>query len=138
MDLSNYTVSENADVYSNLKGRLLKPTVSSKGYMVLTINNKTAYLHQLVALSYLDADYKSKGLVVDHIDRNPLNNSLDNLRLISKSENLKNSDYFENRKKGYVGLRNNRYRAIITVDGVKYSKTFDTRKEAEEYNNLKQ
>ena len=133
-----YKVNEKADVYSLPKNRLLKPCKSNKGYMVVKLNKKTKYVHQLVAETFIDSDYKLKGLVVDHIDRNPLNNSLDNLRLISKSDNFKNSDHYENRKKGCIDLRHNRYRARVTVDGFNYSETFDTRKEAEEYNKRKQ
>lgn len=32
---------------------------------------------------------------VDHIDRNPFNNNLDNLRLVSKSENIRNKTKFD-------------------------------------------
>lgn len=82
-----YLINKKGEVYSTPKKRLLVPTLSVKGYYILTLDKKTRYLHQLLAETFIDCDYKSKGLCVDHIDRNPKNNNLENLRLVTKSEN---------------------------------------------------
>lgn len=129
-----YKIDDLGNVYSKAKGRLLKPYKSMRGYMVLTLNKKTRALHQLVVESFLDSEYKNKGLVIDHIDRDKANNKLSNLRLVTKSVNFINSDYYEDRKKGCIHLRENgTFRAIITIRGVRSNKTFKTRGEAERY-----
>ena len=129
-----YLISKEGSVYSVPKGRLLSPSKSVRGYMVLNLNKKTRPLHQLIIESFVDSNYKAKGLVIDHIDRDKTNNKLSNLRLTSKAENFKNSDYYDNRKKGCIYNRpNGSYRAIITEDGVKRNKTFKTLEEAQDY-----
>lgn len=61
----------------------------------------TVPLHKLLALAFIKLpegydyedvidSYKNRALVVDHIDRNKLNNSLDNLRWVSCLENSAN------------------------------------------------
>ena len=138
IDIPNYNgkykIDKSSNVYSKAKGRLLKPSKSVRGYMVLTLNKKTRPLHQLVVESFVDSNYKSKGLVVDHIDRDKTNNELSNLRLVSKADNYINSDHYENRKKGCVNLRSNgTFRAIVSIKGIKHDKTFNTELEAQEY-----
>ena len=129
-----YLISKEGSVYSIPKGRHLKPYESARGYLVVNLSKKLRPIHQLVAETYLDALYKDKGLVVDHIDRVKTNNELTNIRIISKADNFKNSDYYENRKKGCIYNRpNGSYRAIITEDGVKRNKTFKTLIEAQDF-----
>jgi hypothetical protein len=82
-----YLINKMGEVYSTSKKRLLTPTLSIKGYYVLTLNKTTRYLHQLLAETFIDFNYKNKGLCVDHINRNPKNNNLENLRLVTKSQN---------------------------------------------------
>ena len=126
-----YLISKEGSVYSIPKGRLLKPYKSARGYLVVNLSNKLRPIHQLVAETYIDVLYKDKGLLVDHIDRTKTNNNLENLRLVNKADNFKNSDYYENRKKGCIYNRpNGSYRAIITKDGVRRNKTFKTILEA--------
>jgi hypothetical protein len=48
---------------------------------------KTIYLHHLIKGRPLNKNH-----VIDHIDRNPLNNTEENLRVASRSINVKNSD----------------------------------------------
>ena len=130
----NYLISKEGNVYSIPKGRELKPCKSVRGYMVVNLNKKIRPIHQLVAESYIDAIYKDKGLVVDHLNRDKLDNSLSNLRLVSKSENFKNSDYYDNRKKGNIRLRSNgRFRVRLTNNDVKFDKTFKLKVDAECY-----
>jgi hypothetical protein len=142
MDIPNYNgkyeIDEFGNVYSKAKGRLLKPSKSVKGYMVLNLNKKSRPLHQLIAESFIDSNYKSKGLVVDHIDRNKTNNELSNLRLVSKKDNYINSDYYENRRKGHIHIRSSgNFRAIISINGTRYDKTFKSELEAQDYINTK-
>jgi hypothetical protein len=142
IDIPNYSgkykIDKSSNVYSKAKGRLLKPSKSVRGYMVLNLSKKTRPLHQLMIESFVDADYKSKNLVVDHIDRNKNNNELSNLRLVSKKDNYINSDYYENRTKGHIRARSNgSFRAVVTVNGVRHDKTFKTKYEAQEYLNIK-
>lgn len=69
--------------------------VPDKGYIGSTVkgSKKHTYLHQYIMLKQegvlTGADNK---LVVDHIDRNTLNNTVDNLRVTSYQENNLNSD----------------------------------------------
>jgi hypothetical protein len=131
-----YLLDEHGGVFSKAKNRLLKPTLSSKGYYILTLDKKQRYLHQLYAETVFDDDYKSKGLVVDHIDRNPLNNDIKNLRLVSKSENAMNVDrkmgecIFERTQGDY-----RRYCVIIQKNGIRIHKSFKTYKDALSYRN---
>jgi hypothetical protein len=131
-----YLISKEGSVYSIPKGRHLKPYKSARGYLVVNLSKKLRPIHQLVAETYLDASYKDRGLVVDHIDRVKTNNELANIRLVSKADNFKNSDYYENRKKGCICKKpNGSYRAIIIKDGVRKDKTFKTLIEAESFLN---
>ena len=62
---------------------------------------------------------KSYSLMVDHIDRNPLNNCLDNLRWVSVQENNLNK-------------KNNKEVEQWSLDGKKLINTFSSQKEASE------
>lgn len=61
------------------------------------------------------------GDIVDHIDRNPLNNTLDNLRICTKRENAINTKTRSDNSVGYRGVSQvkttGRYRAYICING---------------------
>ena len=44
------------------------------------------------------------GYVVDHIDGNPLNNRLSNLRICKQSENVRNKAFMSNNTSGFLGV----------------------------------
>jgi hypothetical protein len=52
-------------------------------------NYKSEYVHRIVAENFIDAI--PKGMQVNHIDGNRRNNRVDNLEIVSPSENLKNA-----------------------------------------------
>ena len=74
------------------KGRSKKGTIAgsrdTKGYMQLKLNQKVYRLHRLIWLWH----GKELPEQIDHIDRNPLNNKIENLRAVTQSENQWNTD----------------------------------------------
>lgn len=78
--------------------RILKQHLNSKGYYRGCIANKKVLIHHLVAYAFLGE--RQEGMYIDHIDRNPKNNNISNLRYVTPKENLYNSKLaIEKRKK---------------------------------------
>jgi hypothetical protein len=63
---------------------------TNNGYARATVKNKKTYLHRYI----LGAD---NGVCVDHINRNPLDNRRENLRLATHSQNMQNSTRSSNK-----------------------------------------
>jgi hypothetical protein len=66
------------------------------GYERINLNKKSYYVHVILANQFLFNPDNLKE--VDHIDRNKNNNSLSNLRYVSRSTNQKNRSSFCSRK----------------------------------------
>lgn len=74
------------------KPKLMKPRLTSNGYFFVTISNgRTAenyFVHRLVAIAFIPSvDGKD---FIDHIDGNPRNNHIENLRWCTRKENQNN------------------------------------------------
>ena len=92
-----YEVDKHGNVYSldrfdgriNRKGKKLKIDLNSAGYGRVTLSKsgktKRFLIHRLVYESYYGKI--PKNLQVHHIDENKLNNSIDNLMLVTQHEN---------------------------------------------------
>ena len=120
-----YQVSDLGNVKSLKFGkeRLLKQATDSTGYLNVSLykegKRKGFKAHVLVAMAFLNHVPCGHRLVVDHIDNDKMNNSLDNLQVITNRENLSKD------KKGgsskYVGVswskRDKRWRAEIRING---------------------
>jgi hypothetical protein len=75
-------------------------------------------------------------IYIDHIDRNKLNNTNTNLRMVSPQENSFNKSSKSN-KKGVRKISENNYTASITKNGTKHEiKNIKTEKEAAEMYNI--
>lgn len=76
---------------------------------------------------------QEKGIVIDHINRNKLDNTHNNLRIISSKENSYNRTKNSNSNNKYKGVqkRGNKFSAVITKDGIRREiPGFNTEKEA--------
>lgn len=76
-----------------------------------------------------------EGMLIDHVDRNPLNNSIDNLRIVTMSVNAHNARVQTNNKTGVTGVfwhkSTKRWYADIRVDNTrKYLGSFHSFDEA--------
>jgi len=83
--------------------RVLKnPSINNCGYRLAIIyrDNKRVCrtVHRLLGIAFLNLPERSK-LVVDHINRDKLDNRLENLRVITQAENLLHSSVNLNRWK---------------------------------------
>ena len=71
------------------------------GYIQCMLNQKHYKKHRLIALQFIENDDPDNKKQVDHIDRNKLNNHINNLRWCSSSENNKNRSSYNNYKCEY-------------------------------------
>ena len=89
-----YSVLEDGTVINTLRGAV-KPTYLRGKYVWVVLHRRghptyyTGPLHRLMARLFLGEPPIGKGMV-DHIDRNRLNNHISNLRWVSPSENRQN------------------------------------------------
>jgi hypothetical protein len=85
----------------------------TKGYIVYK-NKETVYIHRLITNC-------PKGLFIDHIDGNPLNNKKNNLRVVTTQQNAQNRALMPNNKTGYRGVyfekQTEKYRVQLVIDG---------------------
>ena len=120
-----YQISNHGNVKSLKRGkeRILKPSKDGGGYykVLLAKNgiNKTKKVHQLVAIAFLNHKPNGMKIIVDHKNRDKLNNSLNNLQLISQRENL--SKYKKGYSSKYTGVcwykPSKKWLASITING---------------------
>ena len=78
-----------------------------------------------------------ESLLIDHIDNNPLNNRIENLRLCNLSENARNANKRVDNSSGYKGVswhkQSSKWVAQITVNGKrKHLGFFKDKEEAHE------
>lgn len=84
-----YVITIDGVVTNTKTGRVRKTTLVGAGYESLRIVGKNYTIHRLVANAFLPSPTRDD-CVVDHIDRNKLNNHASNLRWVSRSENAQN------------------------------------------------
>jgi hypothetical protein len=93
----NYEVSNQGRVRNRSTGRIMKPYLDPHGYYSFRLaNNKVQtkkYLHRLVAEAFIENPENLK--VVDHINRDRVDNRLENLRWISCTGNMLNTSRHE-------------------------------------------
>lgn len=113
---------------SGVKSDLVAGTLTKNGYVSVCSKGVKAYAHRIVW--FMHNGEIPKGFDIDHIDHDRTNNKIENLRLVSRSDNLKNKGVVKS-SSGEMGVywskAAQKWEASITVDGrKKYLGLFDT------------
>ena len=119
----NYFISNFGNVKNSKTNKIMKPFNHGKGRKQIDLfkngKSKKFLIHRLVALAFLEnPDNKP---FIDHIDNNPANNNVKNLRWATNQENLANTNKYKNNTSGYKGVsfhkQHNKYGAQIRING---------------------
>ena len=84
--------------FTSSTGVVFTPKPMKSGYVRVKINGKLHPIHVLMAIAF-GLPKRDDQVTVDHIDNNPSNNRLENLRWASRSEQIKHS-YATNKNRG--------------------------------------
>jgi hypothetical protein len=120
----NYTVSSFGRIKSTKTGKIMKGSVNSHGYYLVSIYKdrvkKTHKIHRLVACAFIDNP--NDKLCVDHKNNDRTNNHISNLRFATSKENNQNrklsSKNTSNIKGVHFDKRRKKWRARIMIDGI--------------------
>ena len=123
--------------FEKLKWKKMTYKPDEKGYLKIMIDYKQTYVHRLVGYCFLGLNENNHDDFIDHIDRNPANNDVDNLRIVTNQQNQWNT---EERKGYYYQKSKRKYHATIKInDKPMFLGLFSTEEEARQaYLNAKQ
>lgn len=84
---------KNRNGYRIVKERILKPSISNKGYYLVALSKNgkshTLAIHKMVMEHFNRCAFDYE--VINHIDHNKLNNNISNLEYITQKENVKDA-----------------------------------------------
>jgi hypothetical protein len=118
--IPNYpTYSIRSDgLVKDLRSGTLTNGHSCAGYRKINLLNFDGYniflIHRLVALAFIPNPENL--LEVDHINRNPADNRVENLRWVNDFQQAQNKGVYKNNKTGHknIVIEDNYYRVVIT------------------------
>jgi len=133
----NYLIYKDGRVFSKKRKKFLKSHPNNYGYIriILCKDGKpnNFLIHRLIAEHYIANP--NNYLEVDHIDRDRKNNSIDNLRWVTKTMNSQNTGLFKTNKLGISNIYQTEkgYRFKIIRNGNKHEKNFKTLEDSIKY-----
>jgi hypothetical protein len=87
----NYEVSNLGSVRNTKTGKTLKIATNNSGYKLVCLSHRnqrqTGYIHRLVAEAFIKTDLDTNTSIVNHIDGDKSNNTIENLEWSNYSEN---------------------------------------------------
>lgn len=114
-----WRINSKSPRFRNRLPMLAESVISAKGYRQLMVDKVRKPVH-ILAFFYMTGRLPKAGMVVDHIDGNPLNNRWNNLREITGGENVRNQRLRKTTKSGYTGVhqrKSGKFMPHIRIDG---------------------
>tara|TARA_R110001606_G_scaffold347677_2_gene497061 strand:- start:27 stop:575 length:549 start_codon:yes stop_codon:yes gene_type:complete len=116
-DYPRYRIYKNGDIYSEWSktDKLMKLSLGNHGYYLVGLHNgskpKNFLIHRLLAMLFIPNPYLKKE--VDHINRIPTDNRLENLRWLDRSGQNLNKELKENNT-GYPFITKQKSKSITS------------------------
>lgn len=117
----HYQISNSGSVRSIKNGscRTLRLKSNNKGYLCVSLCKdgvvKDFKVHRLVGFAFVKGHSQIKN-EIDHIDCNPKNNSANNLRWVTHSENLRNPKTIEKLRPYKTGVNPGNAKPVLMFD----------------------
>ena len=131
----NYSINKDGVVLNIKKNKPVQTQLTYDGYKSLKLYNdgksKRFTIHRLLGLHFIPL-VEGKD-IMDHINRNKLDNRLENLRWVNKSENNSNRNAYKNSKlkERYITINKSSYR--LTIRNHNFIKCYNIKKYTLEY-----
>lgn len=94
-------------------------SVNKGEYTISSINKKNWLIHRYIMIELLGNKELTRHNLIDHINGNRLDNTRENLRIVTPKENAKNKNKAKNSSSKYFGVikyYNNQFQASITIN----------------------
>ena len=105
-------------------GRILKESVTNGGYVRVCIKQKSQFKHRLIAFQWIENDDQENKTQIDHINRDKLDNRIENLRWVTASENNRNKDKYVQQINEYLDELPENIIEIREHEGLKFNNLY--------------